>query len=84
LPPEETTLEGVPMETVYCAHADAIVPLAEGFCRACSEQVTEDDGIHRRPTPEMLQQLGYATIEAPDTEAQSEQSAPEDEPDGEE
>jgi glycogen operon protein len=84
LSPEETTLEAVPTETVYCAHADAIVPLDEGFCRACSEQVAEDDGIHRRPTPEMLQQLGYATIEAPDTEARGEQPAPDDESQGEE
>ncbi|HYH84270.1 MAG TPA: hypothetical protein VEX60_02240, partial [Pyrinomonadaceae bacterium] len=81
LSPEETTLEGVPTETVYCAHADAIVPLDEGFCRACSAQVAEDDGVHRRPTPEMMQELGYATTaNIPDTEAQGEEAAPEDEP----
>jgi hypothetical protein len=78
---DETTLEGVPTETVYCARADAIVPLDEGFCRACSEQVADDDGIHRRPTPEMMKELGYATTASlPDTEAEGEESAPEDEP----
>jgi|GEM_PF-6986414 len=62
--------------SVYCAHADAIVPLDRGFCRACSRQVEEDDGVHRQPTPEILKQLGYATTGAlPQTEAQGEEES---------
>ena len=77
--PEETTLEAIPTESVYCARADAIVPLDEGFCRACSEQVSDDDGIHRYPTPEMMKGLGYVTTaDVPDTEAQDEPHEPED------
>ena len=69
-----------PTKSVYCEHAGMIVPLDEGFCRACSRQVAEGDGIHRRPTPEMLKQLGYATTaEVPEAEAQDEDDAPEDE-----
>jgi len=59
-------------QTIYCEHAGAIVPLDEGFCRACSRQVSEGDGIHRPPTPEMLKQLGYATTDVPEGEAQGE------------
>ena len=69
-----------PTESVYCEHAGMIVPLDEGFCRACSRQVAEGDGIHRRPTPEMLKQLGYATTaEVLEAEAQEGEHATEDE-----
>ncbi|HYE14550.1 MAG TPA: glycogen debranching protein GlgX [Pyrinomonadaceae bacterium] len=78
-PPEETstaptTGPGGPVtESVYCERAGTIVPLDEtGFCRACSQHVTEDDGVHSAPTPEMLGQLDYATTPVPDTEAQGE------------
>jgi glycogen operon protein len=60
--------EESPVESVYCDNAAAIVALDEGFCRACSRQVTEGDGIHRPVTPELLGQLSYATTEVPDPE----------------
>jgi hypothetical protein len=66
-------------QTIYCERAGAIVPLDEGFCRACSQQVSEGDGIHRPPTPELLKRLGYATTEVPETEAQGETQAVEGE-----
>ena len=57
-----------------------IVPLDEGFCRACSRQAVEGDGVHRRPTPEMLKQLGYATTaEVPEAETQGGEHETEDE-----
>jgi len=64
--PEATT------DSVYCEHADAIVPLDEGFCRACSRQVYEGDGTHHALTPELMKRLGYATTEVPDAEAHEE------------
>ncbi|MCA1619311.1 MAG: glycogen debranching protein GlgX [Acidobacteria bacterium] len=64
--------EEPPVESVYCANADAIVALDSGFCRACSRQVTEGDGIHRPVTPELLGQLSYATTEVPDAEPRPE------------
>jgi glycogen operon protein len=73
-----------PAQTVYCERAGAIVPLDAGFCRACSRQVSEGDGVHRPPTPDMLKQLSYATTEVPETEAQDESSEPGDEPQAEE
>ena len=67
-------------ESVYCEHAGMIVPLDEGFCRACSRQAVEGDHLHRRPTPEMLKQLGYATTaEVLEAEAQEGEHATEDE-----
>ena len=60
-------------DSVYCEHADAIVPLDEGFCRACSRQVYEADGTHHTLTPELMKQLGYATTEIPEAEAPSEE-----------
>ena len=76
----QPTTETFKSESVYCEHAGMIVPLDEGFCRACSRQVFEGDGIHRRPTPEMLKQLGYATTaEVPEAEAQEGEHATEDE-----
>ncbi len=68
-----------PAQTIYCERAGTIVPLDEGFCRACSRQVSEGDGIHRPPTPEMLKQLGYATTDVPETESQGETPATESE-----
>jgi isoamylase len=68
-----------PAQTIYCERAGAIVPLDEGFCRACSRQVSEGDGIHRPPTPDMLKQLGYATTDVPKTEAQGKTPAADDE-----
>jgi glycogen operon protein len=59
-------------QTIYCERAGAIVPLDGGFCRACSQQVSEGDGIHRPPNPEMLKQLGYATTGVPETESPGE------------
>jgi glycogen operon protein len=56
-----TGAEETPAETVYCENAGMIVPLDEGFCRACSRQAFEGDGIHHKPTPETLKQLPYAT-----------------------
>jgi glycogen operon protein len=67
--------EAEPTQSVYCERAGAIVPLDEGFCRACSQQVSEGDGIHRPPTPEMLKQLGYATTDVPEGEDQGEMPA---------
>jgi isoamylase len=68
-------------ESVYCEHAGMIVPLDEGFCRACSRQVVEGDGIHRTPTPELLKQLSYATTaEVPESQGgDSAQDEPENE-----
>jgi hypothetical protein len=71
--------EEPPVESVYCANAGTIVPLDQGFCRACSRQVSEGDGIHRPVTPELLKPLDYATTEVPETEAQGE-APPTDEP----
>jgi glycogen operon protein len=68
----QTEYGGATIESVYCERASTIVPLDEGFCRACSEYVREGDGIHRSITPETLKQLDYATTEVPDAEAQSE------------
>jgi isoamylase len=59
-------------DSVYCEHAGSIVPLDEGFCRACSRQVTEGDRIHHALTPELMKQLGYTTTDVPDTDAPSE------------
>ncbi|HYY99045.1 MAG TPA: hypothetical protein VE642_10665, partial [Pyrinomonadaceae bacterium] len=65
-------------DTVYCEHAGAIVPLDEGFCRACSRQAHEGDGVHHPVTPELMKRLGYATTtEVPDTDAPSEETPPE-------
>ena len=76
----QPTTGTLPTESVYCEHAGMIVPLDEGFCRACSRQVAEGDGIHRRPTPEILKQLGYATTaEVPEAEAQDAEHETEDE-----
>jgi len=70
----QTTEEAQTTESVYCENAKMIVPLDEGFCRACSRQVEEGDGIHYPPTPEMLKQLAYfTTAEVPDTEAQGQE-----------
>ncbi len=58
-----------PVESVYCDNAGGIVALDEGFCRACSRQVSEGDGIHRPVTPELLGHLSYATTaEVPEPE----------------
>ena len=73
--------EESPVESVYCENAGTIVPLDAGFCRACSRQVAEGDGIHRPVTPEVLKG-DYATTEIPETEAQGE-AAPPDETQGE-
>ncbi|HEX8722062.1 MAG TPA: glycogen debranching protein GlgX [Pyrinomonadaceae bacterium] len=75
--------EEPPVESVYCSNAGTIVPLDEGFCRACSRQVTEGDGVHRPVTPDVLKDLDYATTEVPDTEAQA-APAPAGEAEGEE
>jgi len=61
-------------QSVYCARAETIVPLDEGFCRACSRQVAQDDGIHHEPTPEVLKRMGYVTTTLPETEAQGEET----------
>jgi glycogen operon protein len=74
--PADAYAEGPSVESVYCANAGAIVPLDEGFCRACSRQVSEGDGIHRPVTPDMLKRLDYATTEAPDADAPSEETPP--------
>jgi glycogen operon protein len=69
----QTEYEGAAIESVYCDRASTIVPLDEGFCRACSEQVREDDGIHHPVTPELLKQLDYATTtEVAETESHGE------------
>jgi isoamylase len=72
--PETPPLYGEqpPVESVYCANADTIVPLDAGFCRACSRQVSEGDGVHRPVTPDLLKPLDHATTEVPETEAQGE------------
>src|SRR2546423_15079 len=76
----QPTTETFTTESVYCEHAGMIVPLDEGFCRACSRQAVEGDGIHRRPTPEMLKQLGYATTaDVPEAEKRGAEHAPEEE-----
>ena len=64
--------EEPPVESVYCANAGGIVALDAGFCRACSRQVTEGDGVHRPVTPELLGHLSYATTEVPDPEPRPE------------
>jgi hypothetical protein len=74
--------EEPPVESVYCENAGGIVALDEGFCRACSRQVSEGDGVHRPVTPDVLGHLSYATTEVPATEAQGE-AAPSDETQGE-
>ena len=66
-------------DSVYCEHAGTIVPLDEGFCRACSRQVYEDDGVHHPLTPEMMKPLGYATTEVPEAEAPAEEPPPDEE-----
>ncbi len=58
------------VESVYCENAGTIVPLDDGFCRACSRQVGEGDGVHRPVTPDLLKSLDLATTEVPETEAQ--------------
>jgi hypothetical protein len=68
-----------PVESVYCEHAGAIVPLDGDFCRACSEVAREGDGVHHSVTPELLKRLDYATTEVPETEAQGEPPEGEDE-----
>jgi isoamylase len=69
---EQSTHEEWPsVESVYCERAATIVPLDEGFCRACSQQVSEGDGIHRPVTPDMLKQLDYATTEVPEARDES-------------
>ena len=70
--------EAKTVESVYCETAGTIVPLDEGFCRACSQQVSEGDGVHRPVTPDMLKQLDYATTEVPATDAQGEGSPAEE------
>ncbi|HEX8686772.1 MAG TPA: glycogen debranching protein GlgX, partial [Pyrinomonadaceae bacterium] len=69
--------EASPVESVYCDNAGTIVPLDEGFCRACSRQVSEGDGVHRPVTPDLFKQLDLATTEVPDTAAQDEAHADE-------
>jgi glycogen operon protein len=54
------------VESVYCERAGAIVPLDEGFCRACSERAAEGDGRHHAVTPELLKRLDYATTPVPE------------------
>ncbi len=71
--------EEPPVESVYCANAGTIVPLDEGFCRACSTQVSEGDGVHRPVTPELLGAIDYATTEVPRTPAQGEAPEAEEE-----
>ncbi len=81
---EAAMTEAQPTETVYCENAKMIVPLDEGFCRACSRHVEEGDQIHSRPTPEMLKQLPYfTTAELPEPEAQGEGAESEEEARGE-
>ena len=58
--------------SLYCDRAGTIIPLDEGFCRACSAQATEHDGTHHRPTPELLKRVGYVSTDVPHTEAQGE------------
>jgi isoamylase len=72
--------DATPVESVYCANAGTIVPLDDGFCRACSRQVSEGDGIHRPVTPDLLKPLDYATTELPETEAQGEPAPVEEAP----
>ncbi|HWW76000.1 MAG TPA: hypothetical protein VNZ44_11410, partial [Pyrinomonadaceae bacterium] len=61
--------EATKVESVYCANAGTIVPLDEGFCRACSTQVSEGDGVHRPVTPDVLKRLDYDTTGAPEADA---------------
>jgi glycogen operon protein len=70
--------EESPVESVFCENAGTIVPLDDGFCRACSRQVTEGDGVHRPVTPELLGQLSYATTEVPEAEPRGEAEPPDD------
>ncbi|HEX8118219.1 MAG TPA: hypothetical protein VF521_13170, partial [Pyrinomonadaceae bacterium] len=70
--------EEPPVESVYCANAGTIVPLDDGFCRACSRQVSEGDGVHRPVTPDLLKPLDYDTTARPETDAPDE-DAPTDE-----
>jgi hypothetical protein len=72
--------EEPPVESVYCENAGTIVPLDAGFCRACSRQVSEGDGVHSPVTPEVLRRGDYVTTEIPETAAQGE--ADDDEPEG--
>ena len=74
-PTPEAYDEQSPVESVYCENAGTIVPLDQGFCRACSRQVTEGDGVHRPVTPDLLGQLSYATTEVPEAEPQGEEAA---------
>jgi glycogen operon protein len=69
---EEAAPGETPTESVYCARAGAIVALDAGFCRACSRQVIEGDGIHHPPTPEVLMRMGYTTTPIPESGARDE------------
>ncbi|HEV7892268.1 MAG TPA: glycogen debranching protein GlgX [Pyrinomonadaceae bacterium] len=73
-----TVETAVTTDSVYCEHAGTIVPLDEGFCRACSRQVYEHDGVHHPVTPELMKQLGYATTELPEAEAPPEEPPPDE------
>jgi hypothetical protein len=62
--------DGETVTSLYCDRAGTIIPLDDGFCRACSAQADEHDGTHHRPTPELLKREGYFSTPVPDTEAQ--------------
>ncbi len=62
--------DGGAITSLYCDRAGTIIPLDEGFCRACSAQATEHDGTHHRPTPDILRREGYVSTDVPHTEAQ--------------
>ncbi len=51
--------------SLYCERAGLIVPLDGDFCRACSKQAREGDGVHRRVTPDLLKQEGYVSTPVP-------------------
>ncbi len=59
------TLDDKAVTSLYCGRAGRIVPLADGFCRACDEPAREDDGRHQRVTPRLLKRLGYVTTPLP-------------------
>ncbi|HEX7173948.1 MAG TPA: glycogen debranching protein GlgX, partial [Pyrinomonadaceae bacterium] len=73
-PTGTATTTGPLTQSVYCARAERIVPLDEGFCRACSRQVAEGDGIHHEPTPEVLKRMGYVTTALPEPEDRGEET----------
>ncbi|HZB44087.1 MAG TPA: response regulator, partial [Pyrinomonadaceae bacterium] len=59
------TLDDKAVTSLYCGRAGRIVPLAEGFCRACDGPAREDDGRHQRVTPRLLKRLGYVSTPLP-------------------